>query len=111
MFPITNGQNIFALPAGFPNIDVKEVNLQNQGARLKSPKELDNLVKNALEESDYRVVVVHMVTGSKTGYTEPSPCVLKGLPSCLWSMPANGDCRGGPAKPAQSPFRLPHDRQ
>ena len=74
---------VFNLPAGCPEIDVIEVALRDSGSYLKSTDDLDqevrHLTETALEEQDYRCVVVHLVTGSKTGYLIPSPQTLLDL--------------------------------
>jgi hypothetical protein len=72
----------------------------SKNANLKTQEELDqeviSIAEMALQEQKYQAVVVHMVTGSKTGYLTPSVAVLKDLSARFGNklIPVVDACQG-----------------
>jgi len=80
---VKSGENLFGLPQNFPPIEAMEVYMRNSAGCLKSKTEIDDeiksIVRSALVDQNFKHVVVHVVTGSKTGHLVPSVTVLDEL--------------------------------
>ncbi|CAD7955586.1 unnamed protein product [Amoebophrya sp. A25] len=78
-----SGDAVFNLPQGFPQVQAMEVVMRNKGGGLKGREDMDDevrkIVEAALTEQSFQVVVVHLVSGSKTGHLIPSLSVLEEL--------------------------------
>jgi len=82
-YHIKNNAPIYNLPKNFPVVECIEVSIRNKGGHVKLHEDVDeevrDIVHTALKEQNFRFVLVHMVTGCKTGHLVPSLSVLEEL--------------------------------
>eukprot|EP00397_Hematodinium_sp_SG-2012_P013095 GEMP01013288.1.p1 GENE.GEMP01013288.1~~GEMP01013288.1.p1 ORF type:complete len:630 (+),score=144.10 GEMP01013288.1:368-2257(+) len=73
---VKKGKMVFDLPPNFPEPEHVDILLRDQGGVVRSQESLDleviHTVESALGDQGFKCVVVHMVTGSKTGHLVPS---------------------------------------
>lgn len=97
---VKNGKMVFDLPPNFPEPECAEILLRDKGGVVRPQQELDleviHTVEAALGDQGFKCVVVHMVTGSKTGHLVPSMETLSLLCTRFGSkvLPVVDACQG-----------------